>query len=116
MLKLAAKDTPKLKIISILPEQPSLDLWEPICLKGNATASDVLLLLPEEYSFLDRAKAEADIPKVRDILCFVHQTFDARCAVLITNTEIPLPKQQPATYADLYPDASCIKSYRGIES
>ena len=39
------------KIIEVKPLQSALDLWEPICLKGDSESSEALLLLPEGYTF-----------------------------------------------------------------
>lgn len=38
------------RIIDVSPLQSSLDLWEPICLKGDPDSDEPLLLLPEGYT------------------------------------------------------------------
>ena len=48
----AGKRAKAAKVVNIKPLQSSLDLWEPICLKGNPESDEPLLLLPEGYSFI----------------------------------------------------------------
>ena len=68
LLAAAKSKASPLRVIDIEPMQPSLELWEPICLKGDPTSQDVLLLLPTDYSFVDAAEAKKEIPQVIDIL------------------------------------------------
>lgn len=52
------------RTLVVKAEQSSLDLWEPICLKGDPTSSQVLLLLPEGYKLLGSDPA-AEIGEAR---------------------------------------------------
>lgn len=58
LIKEASAESHGLKVIPVQPQQASLDLWEPICLKGDPTSKEVLLLLPEEFNFVDPEKSE----------------------------------------------------------
>ena len=57
-----------LRTIPIAQEQSALALWEPVCLKGDATSEEVLLLLPEEYELLEPRVSASKIAEVSEML------------------------------------------------
>lgn len=73
------------RVITVKEDQSSLALWEPICLRGDATSDEVLLLVPDNYELLDRAAVEKEAAEVRlqaDPFLSKHtaqMSFEGRC-------------------------------------
>lgn len=64
LLARAHQEAKSVKIVPIKSLQPALDLWEPICLKGDAKSDQALLLLPEEYELLEPRASTQHIAEV----------------------------------------------------
>lgn len=64
LLEQARQQAGVVKVVPIKEDQSALSLWEPICLNGNASSNEVLLLLPDSYELLDQ-DAEKHIAEVR---------------------------------------------------
>ena len=64
LLKEAKAKAGDIKVIPIKEDHSALELWEPICLKGDATSDQALLFLPEEYELLEPTTSGMEIAEV----------------------------------------------------
>lgn len=64
----AEKEAQPARVVNVKALQFSLDLWEPICLKGDPTSDEPLVLVPEGYSFVAEDSALEEIGMVRSLL------------------------------------------------
>lgn len=61
LVQKASSGPATLTVIPVTTKLASLELWEPICLKSNASGDEILLLLPEEFSFIEPYAAKNEI-------------------------------------------------------
>ena len=64
LLKEAKTKAGNIKVIPIKGDHSALELWQPICLKGDATSDQALLFLPEEYELLEPTTSGMEIAEV----------------------------------------------------
>lgn len=64
----SSKGRPSVTVVSVAPEQDALSLWEPLCQKLQPASLQAVLLLPEQYHFIDASEGMFQLSMISSII------------------------------------------------